>query len=147
QNYSGCGTRLTVVISGTLYFSGGSKLRMPCSSNFYVLTNGAVDSDASGNSNQIEICGTTYWNGSSGTLTGPSCIPPNQPPCSVILPIRIIFFKGKTCSYRQTCLTWATASEKNSSYFEISRSENGVDFEIIAKVPVKATNGNSQFRL
>src|ERR1043166_2452162 len=46
QNYTGCGTRMAVVISGTLYFSGGSKLRMPCSSNFYALTIGAVDSNA-----------------------------------------------------------------------------------------------------
>ncbi|MBO9698754.1 MAG: glycoside hydrolase family 9 protein [Sporocytophaga sp.] len=49
-------------------------------------------------------------------------------------PVRLLEFKG-TRESNLTSLTWITASEENSSYFEIQRSTNGTDFVGIAKVP------------
>ena len=52
---------------------------------------------------------------------------------SVVLPINLINFSG-TKKDGYNLLQWSTASEQNSSYFEVQRSENGTDFSTIAKV-------------
>ncbi|MFN8268168.1 MAG: M14 family zinc carboxypeptidase [Chitinophagales bacterium] len=56
-----------------------------------------------------------------------------------ILPLELINFSG----YRDepnNILKWATASERNTSHFEIQRTANGIDFETIGTV---AAAGNS----
>ena len=40
-------------------------------------------------------------------------------------------------------LTWETATEKNSSHYDIQKSRDGVNVETINTVPSKALNGNS----
>lgn len=40
-------------------------------------------------------------------------------------------------------LNWITASESNNDYFELQRSENGLEFVRLEKIPSKAPNGNS----
>lgn len=57
----------------------------------------------------------------------------------LVLPVNLINFSGtKKDGYNS--LQWSTASEQNSSYFEIQRSENSTDFNTIAKV---TASGNS----
>src|SRR4051812_44728191 len=58
QDYSGCSSYMSVVITGTLYFTGGNKLRLPCNSRVYLYAAAWIDSDGSGASNQLTICGT-----------------------------------------------------------------------------------------
>lgn len=48
-------------------------------------------------------------------------------------PVRLVEFKGIRES-NVTSLSWITASEENSSYFEVQRSTNGTDFIGIGKV-------------
>ncbi|WP_045461678.1 glycoside hydrolase family 9 protein [Sporocytophaga myxococcoides] len=50
-----------------------------------------------------------------------------------ITPVRLLEFKG-TRENNVTSLSWITASEENSSYFEIQRSTNGKEFTGIGKV-------------
>lgn len=57
----------------------------------------------------------------------------------LILPINLINFSGSKQG-SSNLLQWSTASEQNSSYFEVQRSENSTDFTPIAKV---AAAGNS----
>lgn len=56
------------------------------------------------------------------------------------LPVELLDFAG-TCAGAATTLRWATASERNSSHFDVERSVNGQDF--VSQVRVEAT-GNSQ---
>lgn len=49
------------------------------------------------------------------------------------LPVELLYFSAKA-EGQQAVLSWATASEFNSDYFEVLRSDNGVDFESIGKV-------------
>jgi Secretion system C-terminal sorting domain/Bacterial Ig domain len=49
------------------------------------------------------------------------------------LPVELLYFNA-TANGQQTLLSWATASEFNSDYFEVLRSNNGIDFTVIGRV-------------
>ncbi|MBL0046536.1 MAG: T9SS type A sorting domain-containing protein [Bacteroidetes bacterium] len=61
----------------------------------------------------------------------------------VVLPIRLISFKGKNRD-GSNILDWATSSEENNSYFTLERSKEGDNFESIAR---KDGAGNSNTTL
>ncbi|HET7115072.1 MAG TPA: LamG-like jellyroll fold domain-containing protein [Hanamia sp.] len=61
----------------------------------------------------------------------------------LVLPINLINFSGSKKG-GSNLLQWSTASEQNSSYFEVQRSENSIDFSTIAKV--NAAGNSSQVR-
>lgn len=54
---------------------------------------------------------------------------------NVTVPLAITFesfdIKGKGC---EVLLNWATSLERNNEYFNVERSINGIDFEVIGKV-------------
>lgn len=58
------------------------------------------------------------------------------------LPVTLVSFKVN-CSGSNTELTWETASESNSSHFEIEKSMNGVDWIVLGRVTAA---GNSSIR-
>lgn len=60
-----------------------------------------------------------------------------------VLPIDLIYFNS-TLSQSHIKLDWSTASEENSSYFEIQRSNSLKTFETIGRVE---SNGNSSSRI
>ncbi|MEH0157245.1 hypothetical protein V6R21_24240 [Limibacter armeniacum] len=59
------------------------------------------------------------------------------------LPVELIFFSAKK-QVNNILLTWATASETNNDYFEIQRSIDGKNYEVVGSVK---GNGNSQSRI
>lgn len=59
---------------------------------------------------------------------------------NVILPLELISFTGKNIE-EGNLLNWTTASELNTTHFEIERTVNGVDFETLGSV---AAAGNSK---
>jgi hypothetical protein len=78
-----------------------------------------MNDDASGNSNTALL----------------GCTP-------LVLPVELLFFDAQRRG-REVDLTWATASEKNSSHFLVERSANAVDFVSIGSV---RSVGNSHTR-
>ena len=52
---------------------------------------------------------------------------------AIILPIELISFSGNTKS-NDNILEWQTATEENSSHFELQHSLNGIDFEMLGKI-------------
>lgn len=51
------------------------------------------------------------------------------------LPVHFISFQATASDHQKTVdCRWATASEVNNNYFEVERSDNGVDFAVIGKV-------------
>lgn len=56
------------------------------------------------------------------------------------LPVELLDFSA-TCSPGKTKLNWSTATEHNTSYFEILKSDDAVNFNSIGKVTAK---GNSE---
>jgi hypothetical protein len=58
----------------------------------------------------------------------------------VSLPVELLYFEGvRYPSFNN--LKWATASEQNSSHFDIERSEDGENWRVIGS---KSSAGNSQ---
>ena len=57
-----------------------------------------------------------------------------------VLPVEFLDFQAFPKA-RQVDLEWTTASEYNSAYFNVERSENGADFKVLGTV---AAMGNSQ---
>ena len=56
------------------------------------------------------------------------------------LPVRLVHF-ASTCEANGVQLTWTTASESNSAYFDVERSADGIEFQTVGRV---AAAGNSQ---
>ncbi|MES2680211.1 MAG: T9SS type A sorting domain-containing protein [Bacteroidota bacterium] len=146
-NHSGCGTKIILVVRGTLKFGTGDKLRLPCNSKLYVFSGGSIiGGGGGGNSNVIEICNTNEWSAGEGTYTGPGCLPPSAPGCSAILPIQLLDFYADICP-PAVCLFWETGTEKNNQHFDVETSADGYRYESIARVNSKAEGGTSSQRL
>ena len=59
------------------------------------------------------------------------------------LPVELLWFEARSTA-SGTALSWATASERNSAYFEVQRSADGGRFETLSRV---ASAGNSKATL
>jgi hypothetical protein len=62
--------------------------------------------------------------------------PPMDP---ALLPVELLFFRGAPKS-SDVLLDWATASELNNDFFEVQRSADGRDFEVLGKVAGAGTH-------
>lgn len=60
-----------------------------------------------------------------------------------ILPVELISFEG-VASGDNADLTWATATERNSSHFDVERSLDGVTFEKVGEVAANGTTSTEQ---
>ncbi len=79
--------------------------------------------------NGVYTCVVTYRTGVSIS----------SPPVNVVLPVTLLSFKVQGFkSYNS--INWQTATEINTSHFNIQRSTNGKDFTTIGKVPAKGAS-------
>jgi hypothetical protein len=60
---------------------------------------------------------------------------PSQP-----LPVELVYFRGKLRADGHAVLSWGTASEKNSSYFELQRSTDGRNYSLVQTVAAAGTS-------
>ncbi|TAD81145.1 MAG: hypothetical protein EAY75_18140 [Bacteroidetes bacterium] len=58
---------------------------------------------------------------------------------NINLPVSLLYFKGAVKNGKAE-LTWAAATETNSSHYTIEKSGNGASFKAVAQVPSKNTN-------
>lgn len=56
-----------------------------------------------------------------------------------VLPVELLFFRGAPKA-SDVLLEWATASEQNNDFFEMQRSVDGREFEVLGKVPGAGTH-------
>ena len=75
---------------------------------------------------------TNFSGGTGGIILVPSSL----------LPVEWLYFSGNTVD-RINKLQWATASEENTREFEVQRSKDGINFEVIGNVQA-AGNSNIQ---
>ena len=121
QDYTGCAVPIKITIYGRLHFNPGFKLKLPCGSRIYIFQNGYISGDGGGGSaNYIEICNLAVWSSTTGSYTGPNCLPPSPCPFD-ILPIELSAFTASV-NGSQIDLHWITQSEKDNLRFEIERS-------------------------
>jgi hypothetical protein len=62
----------------------------------------------------------------------------------VALPVRIIYFKAEKLDAISAKISWETASEQNSNYFDVERGTNALQYKVIGKI---AAIQNSNERL
>ncbi len=55
-------------------------------------------------------------------------------PASIDTPVELITFEGIQINDKENSLSWATASEENTSHFVIEHSVNGIDFTAVGRV-------------
>lgn len=128
QDYSACSEPIKISIFGTLQFVNGNKLKLPCNSTIHIYPGGKVEPDnGGGNSNYIEICNVVVWRSADGTYDISGCMG-----CSFLLPIELIQFEIENLE-NKIAINWSTTSEKNTDYFLVERSEDGMNWEKIAQ--------------
>jgi hypothetical protein len=120
-----------IVISGTLSFTNGNKLELPCNSSVTILPGGTVQktTPGGGTSTLVSICNTNVWTASDGAQTGPLVW--GTPPTG--LPVELISFWG-TMTGKGIFLEWEVASEINNEYFSIERMNSLGVFVSIGRV-------------
>lgn len=74
------------------------------------------------------------------TLNGTSS---NWVGSNLVLPVNLVSFTGSNHG-TQNDLSWTTATEENSSYFEIQRSTDGISFSEIGKVAASGNSNNTR---
>ena len=100
-------------------------------STYYYIANAEYNTD--GTSIMYNTSGTSIL---TSTRTGP--------PVPAPLPVELVSFTGKLDKLNISVLQWATATERNTAYFGLERSFNGVTFSEIGQV---AAAGSSTQRL
>ena len=139
NDYSGCSGTMALDVHGTLTFTSGNKVRLPCGSLVSIQTGGTVRKSGSGGgtSTLISICGTEVWKAADGQLDGPVSFG------GFILPVELISFEVSS-NEQGTIVSWSTASEIDNDRFEILTS---IDSENWTVVRIVEGAGNSNVQL
>lgn len=139
HNYVPCIIPLIIVVYGTLEFTNGNKLDLPCGSVVYIMSGGLIRKSTSGggNSTLISICNIVEWKAGDGDLQGPDVLGNGS------LPVELVSFDAQN-EGPAVRLTWTTATEQNNDFFTLERSSDGLYFEPFATVNGA---GNSSFTI
>jgi len=149
---------LSLSVSGTLIIKGN--IQMNNGASISVTGSVQVDGDfIAGNNANVTISGGGNINvdgtvtvGMNGNLTGPpgsftagGCAQGvNSNFCNGgVLPVDLLFFTARA-TLSNVKINWATASEINSDYFVIEKSDDGLEYRTLAKVNAQ---GNSVSRV
>ncbi|WP_210521112.1 T9SS type A sorting domain-containing protein [Hymenobacter terricola] len=120
-------------------YNFGTGTAIEASSNTYVVFSGANNSFTVTNLNP-----TLYYNffgfefNNDGVLNAENYLVPNNQPLNP-LPVELTSFTAKRRD-NAVAVNWATATEKNSAYFEVQRSLNGETFATVAHTPARGTS-------
>ncbi len=88
-------------------------------------------------------CAYMVVDGFAGDACSYSYVLSNVAGGCILLPVELLHFTGKSLKTTNE-LQWATATEKNSYYFDVEKSANGIDFEFLSRV---AAAGNSEVKI
>lgn len=127
-----CATAVTtLIIDGTLHFTGGGKLTLANGSDVIVNPGGSITAaNYNGNNNLINIGAQPIWNaGADPPLGGPVSGPWANG--NSTLPITLSSFYPKVTDQNIT-LFWTTESEQNNEFFYLERSKDGIEWHAIA---------------
>ena len=140
---------ITLTVNGQLDFGNANKLQLAAGSTLVVGSSGSLKKgNGNGQNNYIDIGTQTVWSAGAGSASGPfilngacalsstSTSPYTYSPAgcgTTLLPIELLEFTG-TCIANGVQLNWITATEINNDYFLIEKSNDGYDWEQIAKI-------------
>jgi hypothetical protein len=134
-----CADQMHIKVMGTLKFSTGKKMYLPCSSFVEIPSGGVLQKGTGGgSSNLIDICGVTVWKAADGNVSGPITYGTGAP-----LPVELTDFFAKMID-NFALLEWITASERNNSHFNVERSQDGEIWEYLGHVAGVGTVNTTQ---
>lgn len=120
---SGCNTPTSVVVYGILQMGNGKKMNFAAGSSVEIMPGGLLlKGSGGGNSNEINITGSTSWIAEDGSKVGYFLIGVPIP-----LPVEFIEF---TVSNEQNVyiFSWTVASERENNFFLIQYSIDGINW-------------------
>lgn len=137
-DFTACGSTMAIDVYGTLTFTNGNKVRLPCGSLLSVQSSGIVRKSGAGggSSTLISICGTDVWTAGDGQLNGPTSFG------GAILPVELLFFRLER-QEAQLFAVWATASETDHDCFELEVSDGTWYWDSVGSI---AGDGKSNVR-
>lgn len=113
---------------------------------FYLALTDGAGSDLTANDDNLKFYGN------DAQICGPVNCPASTPGTNHIvslpipLPVDLVSFESYKLNETDALLKWATASEINSSHFEIERSTDAVDWRLIATEQARGyTNANQNY--
>lgn len=133
----------TVNNYGNLVLSGG-RMNFANGSIIYVYS-GATLSGNGCNCETININGNQKYNGNQGTINGPVMADATSAgfiPYST-LPVKFVSY-NVVKNGNDYHLAWATAEEMNSYYYEVERSEQGVQWKTVARIQAAGNSSTTR---
>jgi hypothetical protein len=147
QIYSSPYPTILIKIYGTLDFDPSGKIDLSSASAIGILTGANLTTNGT-SSEIITIGGSTKFNGQlDGNLVGPkyaSASTGSSPGGFVpgVLPIRLLSFNYKIAGNKVT-LTWTVVQESDEDVYEVQRSNNSEDWQIISTVLPRGMAGET----
>jgi len=118
HNYLGCAAAMHIIVYGTLQFTNGNKLDLPCGSIVEIMAGGVVKkaTPGGGSSTLVSICSEDWWIAGDGPQTGYQIWGVLNP-----LPVELTSFSSIVIG-SDVVVTWSTASEVNNDFFVLEKS-------------------------
>ena len=141
ENLVPCGAPLIVFVGGIFQFTNGNKIDFPCGSWVYIQAGGIVRKSTAGggNSTLITICNYIEWKAGDGDLLGIDTLGGH-----VSLPVTWLTLQA-SLKNKKADINWSTGVEINNDYFDILRSDNGLNFETIGRVKGSGNSTNVNY--
>ena len=140
---------LIINVFGEIEVKNNGNLSMNALSVLELKPGGRLSAHPGASSNEmIKIGGVTKFDGDDATVVGPQWanaatgITPNGFTFST-LPVKFLSF-NVAARKTDVLVQWSTAEENNSSYFEIQRSVNGIDWINCGIVPAAGTSSSTR---
>lgn len=128
-------SNLRIEVQGVIFFTGGgSKLVLDESSTIAVAAGGTIYSDK--NASQIISIGDVQQYGGNGeVVTGPAFASNSTQGFTspIILPVKFLGFSAARQN-ADVLVQWSTSQEVNADFYEVQRSEDGLNWKAVGKV-------------
>lgn len=119
-------------------FSATGSLHSEGVYNSIELTNLMDNQMAPNGTNYVEVHDINSFSG-GGLITGVVPVGGTTTGTAILLDLKLLDFAAKRVA-KSVELTWQTKDERNMSHFELERSADGINFEMIASVSTQAKN-------
>lgn len=132
-------TNVYITIAGTLNFNQNNTMALDINSVVNILTGGTLTATHPTPNELLTINGITKYDGKTdGTIAGPAAATAMTGPSpagfsQVVLPVTFVSFSANR-SEGTVQLDWNTSNEMNNGHFEVERSANGSDWQMIGSI-------------
>ena len=136
-------TATSINTYGNLVLSGG-RMNLANGSVIYIYSGGTLSGNGC-NCETININGTQKYNGTQGTVNGPVMADATSAgfiPYST-LPVKFTAY-NVVKNGNDYHIAWSTAEELNSHYYEVERSEQGVQWKTVARMQAAGNSSTTK---